>query len=288
MAHIRSSHRKSAFWLSSALLLATGSVVCADTIIEAVTAPSDKRKLTFNAPGVVRDVNVKEGDAIKVGQILAEQDDEADKSELERTMREATSTARVDYYQADLDLKRKVLERKKHGGDGFSEAEIQEAEADVTKGERQMEVAMLDHEGDKSKAKQQAVKVDRMQLHSPIEGFVQEILVHGGEYAEVQGDRAAIIVVKNDPAWVEIKELRSSQVAKLHVGEAMQVRYPGETDWMEGKIIFISPTTFPGTDSQLVRLELPNSQNKATGLSIQVKLPDDLAQVDTDNAVAKR
>ena len=182
-----------------------------------------------------------------------------------------------------------MLERKqKAGTEGFSESEIQEAESDVTKGERQMDVAGLDHSGDKDKAKQQEVKVDRMLLRSPIDGFVQEIDVHGGEYAQVEGDRPSIIVVKNDPAWVEIKELKSEQVAKLKLGQELQVRYPGDKDWSTAKIIFISPTTFPGTDSQLVRLELPNSQNKATGLSIQVKLPDDLAEAPADNALAKK
>ncbi|HEY7089261.1 MAG TPA: hypothetical protein VH518_14285, partial [Tepidisphaeraceae bacterium] len=71
----------------------------------------------------------------------------------------------------------------------------------------------------------------------------------------------------------------SAQVARVAVGETMEVRYPGEKDWQQAKVIFIDPVTFSGSDLQLVRLELPNPQNRATGVSIEVKLPPKLAEL---------
>ena len=90
--------RSSSAWLGTIIFLAGGTAVYAQDVIDAVTAPSDKRKLSFNFPGVVRDVNVKEGDSVKAGQPLAQQDDDIEKSELERLEREAGSDARVAYY----------------------------------------------------------------------------------------------------------------------------------------------------------------------------------------------
>jgi multidrug resistance efflux pump len=262
--------------------------------VEAVTAPYDRpRSLSFTFPGIIKEVLVKEGDVIKAGQPLMVQDNEIEVAELERLKREAESDARIKYYEADRDLRRKTYERKSNANKGgsavFSQAEVDEAEADVIKAERQIDVANLDHAGEQTKARQQAVKVDRMTLRSPIDGTVQKLAVNVGEFAEPDRDKPAIIIVKNDPCWVECTELKSWQVARLRVGETMQVKYPGEGEsWQAAKIIFIDPVTRLGTDNQMVRLELPNPQNRATGLAIQVKLPAKLMDAAGGRAASGR
>jgi multidrug resistance efflux pump len=273
-----------ALGLAGILALAAPSV--AETprdTVEAVTAPCDQPKLSFSFPGIVKDVLVKEGDAVKAGQPLMKQDDEIEMAELERVKREADSEARLKYYEADLKLKQKTLARKSDANKGgsmiFGQAEIDEAEADMEKAARQIDVANLDHSGEQTKARQQAVKVDRMTLKSPIDGIVQKIVLHAGEFAEPDRDKPAVIIVRNDPCWVECTELKSWQVAKLKVGETMQAKYLGEGDnWQQAKIIFIDPVTRPGTDNQMVRLELPNPQNRVTGVAIQLKLPAKLLE----------
>jgi multidrug resistance efflux pump len=250
------------------------------SVVEAVTAPSDQRKLSFSFPGVVKEELVKEGDVVKSGQPLLVQDNEIELAELEHVKREAESDARIKYYDADLTLRKKTYERKSKAGVGvFSQAEIEEAEADMIKAERQIDVAHLDHAGEQTKAKQQALKVDRMTLRSPIDGKVQKIVVKAGEFAELDRERPAVVIIKNDPCWVECTELRSGQVAMLKVGDLMRVRYSEKEPWQNAKIIFIDPVTMGAgqTDNQRVRLELPNPQDRATGLVVQVELPQKLA-----------
>src|SRR5689334_5963631 len=46
------------------------------------TKPSEQRGLGFNGPGVVSKVYVKEGDSVKKGQLLAEQDSRAERADL--------------------------------------------------------------------------------------------------------------------------------------------------------------------------------------------------------------
>jgi multidrug efflux pump subunit AcrA (membrane-fusion protein) len=249
------------------------------TILTAHTEPSELRQLSFRDAGIVKQVAVKEGDAIKSGQLLVAQDDDIEAAELERLQNEANSSARQIYYELGRDVKLHTYERKSKAPEGtFNISEIEEAKADYEQAVQQIEVNKLDQDGNKNKARQGQFKVNKMKLYGPFDGFVETIGIKEGEFATPDRDKPAIVVVKNDPCDVTIMKLLSSQVAKLKNGETMQVRYIGETEWRNATIVYISPVADGGSDNQIVRLELPNAENRATGLPIQVKLPAKLLE----------
>ena len=176
-------------------------------VISAYTEPSKRVKHAFNALGVIDKVEVKEGDPVKSGQVLMLQDAEVEALELERLKAEADSQARVEYAAADLDVKKKIYERKSKAGEGvFPVAEVEEAELAVTAGDKQLEIAKLDSSQNKIKARQQQAKVDRMGLKSKIDGVVEKIDIWEGEMADQS--KPAIIVVRNDPSNVKIKDMK--------------------------------------------------------------------------------
>lgn len=254
-------------------------------VINAYTQPSKRLELAFNGLGVIQEVMVKEGDAVKVGQPLIAQDQEIEALELERLKSEADSKARVEAAEADLNVKKKVFERKSKAGPGvYNLAEIEEAELDVTFRDKQLLIAMLENSQNKIKARQQQAKLDRMKLTSKIDGLVEKIEVWEGEMSDPS--KAAIIVVKNDPMYVLLKDLNTRQVSRLSVGEVLEVKYPDEPTWQKAKIIFISPVADAASDRQFVRLEMPNQDNRATGLPIQVKLPPRLQEAQASDKTA--
>src|SRR5690349_1530778 len=81
-------------------------------IITAVTEPSKRSQMNFPSMGIIKEVPVKEGQVVKKGDVLMIQDPDIEQAELERLKSEADSTARIAYYQAALDLKKKVYNRK--------------------------------------------------------------------------------------------------------------------------------------------------------------------------------
>lgn len=248
------------------------------------TQPSMRRTFSFEGPGVVAEVMVVEGDIVKAGQPLMRQESRMDEAELEVRKIDAESVVEIEAAQKEFDLRKLQYERKKEGAadgvSGYSQQEVEEAK--IT-----MELALLKiQEATQKKTQAQAVlkrqqtKVDLMKLTSQIDGVVEKISVDSGEMADPQKPEGAISVVKNDPLWVEIPLLETWQVAKLKVGQELDVRYtidPAD-QWQKAKIIFISPVADSRSASQAVRLELPNPNKRYSGLEMQVKLPAELAK----------
>lgn len=268
-----------------------------DGTLMVYTAPSESVARHFFVGGIIKKVPVKEGQIVKKGDVLMQQDDEIELAELDRLDREAKSDARVQYYQASLEVAKSSLDRMlaaidkakaAGGGSSFAEAEIEKAQAEFKQAQRQIEVSVLDHAGDINKRDQQKLKVDRLQIKADWDGVVKEIGTHEGELATPDKDKPSIILVKNDPCYVVINKLNTAQVSKLKQGDEFEVRYPDEEQWRQAKVIFISPVADVGANTQLVKLELPNPENRSTGLPIHLKLPGKLTTAAVGNAASAR
>jgi RND family efflux transporter MFP subunit len=253
------------------------------TLITAFSKPSKELKLVFAVPGIVMEVPVKEGDPVKAGQILAKQDDGQDQQDLSKMKMDAASMSEIEYDKADLAVK-EIQEKRKEGmvqDHVASTQELEEAQLQVSLDRAKIEVSELQHQIKGFDAGKQEIKVDRMQLRSPIDGRVQQINIHQGEMAspDPSNREGAIVIVKNDPLWIEAPSMAPAQAQQLKVGQTLQVRYVGEKDFQPAKIIFIAPEANPGSNSQNVRLELPNPSGRDSGLQMEVKLPDNPAAV---------
>lgn len=242
------------------------------------TEPIRRSQMNFPGIGVVKQVFVKEGQAVKKGDPLMIQDVEIEEAELERLKLEAESTARIQYSEIDRDYKAKVLERKSSAGRGgamtvFSKSEVEEAELDLARAEAQIKVVKEEMLANGIRVKQQAVKIDRMTLKSDVDGFVESIKVNAGELSSLDTDKPAIIVVQKDPLKVVITQLLSEQVAKLELGDTLQVRYLDEQEWRQAKLYYKTPFANHASGTQTIWLEMPNPENKDAGRHIIAKLP---------------
>lgn len=247
-------------------------------VVDCFTGPSKKVEMHFLNGGIIKAVAVKEGQVIKAGEMLMSQDDDIEKAELERMKDEATSEARILYYQAGLDVSVSKLNRMEKAEKGaFADAELDTARAEKIQAERQIDVSKLDHKGDISKSIQQEFKVAKMKLYAPWDGVVEKVGTWEGELATPDKDKPSIILVKNDPCNVVITTFSTAQVSQIHMNDIMEVKYPDESQWRQAKVSYIAPVAETRGNVQLVRLELPNPENRSTGLPIQVKLPAKLA-----------
>ena len=250
------------------------------TIEPAFSRPCEEAKLAFPAPGVVSEVLVREGDVVKAGQVLMRQDDAQEQQALHSDEAEAKSTAEIVYEQANVKLKAAQYKRKKEGfdqGQIVTLPEVEEAEDALGLAEAQVAVSELHHAQKNFDFERQKDKVAKMQRTAPFDGIVQRINTHVGEMADPQNKDGALIVVKNDPLYVEVHP-STDRAAKLTLGQELQVRYTapaGEpaNPWMTAKIWFFAPQADAGSKTERVQLSLPNPTGLRSGLAMEVKLP---------------
>ncbi len=248
-------------------------------VITGITRPSKELKLAFAAPGLVSDVAVKEGDLVGEKQILASQDSRQDVFALKSMQSEADSIEKITYSIADRDLK--VVKAKRtvelFQKSAASQSETEEADLAVKLAEAQIALAKLEHDQKIDDASKQAVKVEQMQIASPIKGIVEKLNVGPGEMADPQSRDGAIVVGQWDPLWLEV-HLPSSQASQLKMGDSLGVSYDG-TKWEIAKIIYFEKVD-AASDTEMVRMEMANPGNeRLPGLHMQVKLPENVTAV---------
>ncbi len=236
------------------------------------TEPSARRQLSFNGPGVILDVAVKEGDHVKEGQLLMSEDARMEEKLLEAMKLESDSVLPVEFATTDLAYKQNKLSRVENMAKNAvaSNEELQEAKLDVALAEIKVKQASQEQKQKKLQADRQAIKVELMKLKSPIAGIVEKLDLGAGEV--VDPNKPSCTVVQNDPLWVEV-HVPSLLARQVSVGDAMSVQNEGEKAWESAKVIFLAPVADAASGTRMVRLELANPTGRPSGMQVTVKLP---------------
>ncbi len=243
-----------------------------ERIEQGVTAPSSRRELAFPYQGIIGQVAVKEGDRVKKGDVLMKQDDRIERKRLEAIALEADRSLVINAKQAALENKEVELRRKTElfQRKALSESEFLSAELEVKLAQAEVEVSKHEQKTKVSEKELQEVRVEYMTLLSPIDGIVEKIVQKEGEVADI--DKPSIVIVKNDPMYIELKTLPTHVVQALSSGQELDVRYP-KGEWEKAKINLIVPVADARADTQTIRLEMPNPKNRSTGLTMEVRIP---------------
>jgi RND family efflux transporter MFP subunit len=261
-------------WLFSLLIFSP--LWCLAESIEAVTKPSADLDLSFVRGGRVAEVLVKEGDAVKAGQLLARQDDKAERIQLQQLKDKAGNKTRIEAAEADMlqkeeDLKKYEGARKKGAATDW---EVEHARLNLRTAQLSLQMARFEHEQDHQKYEEAKTEVERMRLLSPVHGLVEEVTIEPGE--SPQPMKTAVRVVATDPLWIDV--IAPLSLAKnLKPGQTVAVFFPAHTpegpgERMEGRISFVSAVSRAGSDTLRVRMEVPNPGRRPAGERVGVSL----------------
>src|SRR2546421_4590806 len=242
------------------------------------TKPSEQRGLAFNGPGLVLKVNVKEGDFVKKGQLLAEQDARAERADL-AVLDAKAAEADVEIRAAESTLAEKTVEWQKKQilkkQNVATDLEVLQAKLEVD-----IETYKLDYSKQEKAEKflevdAQKAKLGLKELRATTDGIVQQINVHEGELSANDPKNPVMTVVTNEPLFVEV-DLPAPVAKHLQLHEKLQVRYAdeGENDWQPAEIIFFNPVAnyTIAESSQHVRLQLENPNHLRSGMNMKIKL----------------
>ena len=241
--------------------------------IEAITRPSGDVTLSFVAPGCIARCLVAEGDRVKKGQLIVQQDDAAEQAELAQLKAQAEDTTRIKAAQAQLDQKNVDLKKLQRAAEraAATELEVEHARLDVTIAELALALSRFQREQDRRRYEQARLQIERMKLTSPIAGRVEKIFAQVGE--SVASLSQVVRVVRIDPLWIDVP-VPLAQAAGLKAGAAAQVVFGGEHGrTVEGKITYVASEADAASGTLTVRVEVANRSSRPAGEHVVVSFP---------------
>ncbi|HTF20360.1 MAG TPA: efflux RND transporter periplasmic adaptor subunit [Chryseolinea sp.] len=202
----------------------------------------DETVLGFKTAGIISRVFVREGDAVRKGQLLAT----LDLTEINA----AVAQARMGAEKAQRDFKRAS---NLYADSVATLEQFQNAETAVAMAGRQLEAAEFNR--------------SYSEIHAPADGFVLKKFVNAGQVVST-GDPVLITNAVSLRGWVLKVGVSDRQWSRLRVGDEATVHidaFPGKA--MKGKVARKSETADPASGSFVIEVSVQSEDLKlATGM----------------------
>jgi len=195
--------------------------------------------------GELQDLNLREGDAVRAGQVVARIDATETQARVRQAQQQADAArAQVAISQRQFDNNQALVAQ---GFISKTALETSQASLDAAKASYQAGVAAAD-----VARKSLADTV----LKSPIDGFVSQRLVQNGERVAV--DARILEVV--DLSKLEVEALvPAADAAQVRVGQTASLQLEGTHDGLQARVVRISPSAQTGTRAVPVYLAIDNT-----------------------------
>jgi multidrug efflux pump subunit AcrA (membrane-fusion protein) len=202
------------------LAMCGGPAAAAEPVLEGcLVALIDEVKVPAREAGVIMKLAIRQGDLVAKGDVLAQIDD--DQPQMERNRAEAEHAQAVAKAQSDVDVRysktaqgvaemayRKAEQSHERVKDSVTEVERRRLQLEWEKTGLQIEQAMLERELAALSARGKEVEleaagkaIERRLVRSPLDGEVEEVFPHEGEWLQPGEPLARIITI--DRLYVE-------------------------------------------------------------------------------------
>jgi len=196
----------------------------------------------------VREIPVREGDAVRAGQIVARMD----VTEFQARVDQARGTlnaarAQLDIATKNRDNNRALVEKGFISKNAFdnSASQYATAEANVEAAKGALDVVQK--------------LVNDTVIRSPITGVVAMRYVQAGE--KVSADNKLLDIVNLQKMELEAA-VPTNDITNVSMGQRVTLRIEGLPQTIEGKVVRINPATQSGSRSVLVYVQITNPQNQ--------------------------
>lgn len=221
---------------------------------EGFTEPYQTIDVAAAESGLVQDVRVELGQAVKKAEVLGTLDDDMLKATLEIAQLKANSTAAIDAAKAELELKQQRLnaltEINRTGGG--SRDEFSRAKADAELSRAKLKAAEESLAADRLEVKKIETQLQRRTIRSPIDGVVTDIHRDPGEFVSLTEPKL-FTVVRLDRLRAKFY-IPAEQTIRLSKGQRVKLAGQADDKPLTGDIEFVSPVTH--AESGLVRVDV--------------------------------
>ncbi|MFB0553140.1 MAG: efflux RND transporter periplasmic adaptor subunit [Phycisphaerae bacterium] len=260
-------------WIICVVVLSTLQAASSDVGVRAITVPSADITLSYVQPGRIARVYFKEGEWVKAGQVLIQQDDAVEQIQLAQLQAASEDTTQIQASEASLAQKRVDLQKleKAAANNAATELEVEYAKLNVKMAELSLKLAEFEHEQAKRKYNELKAQIEKMSLKSPINGRIEKIHVETGESINALAD--AVRVVQIDPLWIDVP-VPLVKATALSYGKTAKVMFPDPNRAsLEGRIIYIAAVADAASSTLRVRIEVTNKSNRPAGEHVEIIFP---------------
>lgn len=222
--------------------------------IEGFTEPSQTIDVAAAENGIVQEVRVELGQAVKKGEVLGTLDDDVLKATLEIAQLKANSTAAIDAAKAELEIKEQRLNALSeiNRTSGGSREEFSRAKADAELGRAKLKSAQETLAADRLEVKRIEAQLLRRTIRSPIDGVITEIHREPGEFLSITEPKV-FTVVRLDRLRAKFY-IPAENAHRFSKGHRLKVAGQSDEKPLTGEVDFVSPVTH--AESGLVRIDV--------------------------------
>ncbi|MBA3704691.1 MAG: efflux RND transporter periplasmic adaptor subunit [Bacteroidetes bacterium] len=202
--------------------------------------------ISSEMPGTITKINVKVGDEVSKGQILAETD--------ARAVLQSIGDLQVNY-----DLVKQIYEKQKNLWEQKIGTEVQYLQSKANKESMEKKMAGLQEQ------------LNMTRIISPINGTVDAVDIKLGQVVAPGMTSVRIINFSNLKVKAEIAESYASKVKK---GSEVIVRFPDMNDSVVSKLNFVSRAINPSTRTFSVEVNLDNKKEYHPNMVARLNIND--------------
>lgn len=218
--------------------------------------PVVKVNISANVAGEITSLNVREGQNVKKGQILAQ---------LDRVMYQAEVEQAKSYYRSCVSA-REVAEKEFYRVDELFEAgNYSESQYDQARAQYEQAVATLEQAA--ARLKQAEDNLRKTTLVAPIDGTVIGLKKEQGEIAMGSTFQADVVMTVADLSGMEVEvDVNENDIVRVELGDSVDI-----------EIDALGQRRFPGIVTEISQLATTSgagTQNAVTNFKVIVKMTD--------------
>lgn len=190
---------------------------------DCVMDPAADIHLGAATQGLLQEVLVSRGQTVTKGQIVARLWSDVETATLALLILRAESDAAILARQAQVDFASDKVERTRIlvAQKSATASALKEAELDLATAEAGLRIAELDRDSARTEADRARDEVEQTNVRAPLDGYVEEILLHPGEFATP--DHPIMRLAQLDPLHVQAF-LPAELYPQVNLGAKVRIR----------------------------------------------------------------
>jgi RND family efflux transporter MFP subunit len=207
--------------------------------------------------GIVQRIAVREGDAVREGQLLIELRNERQMIAVDLTKaRLAKANASVEETKVVLDNADKELARVTMAADALPRKEVEDKTDQVLRLKANLNAQLAEVAQAKEEVRLRENELKETQLLAPFAGTVTQIYINRGDTLKPL-ETQILELVALEELYAELL-LPSSYVQRIHADQKMKVQVEGAAIGLDGKVIYINPKIDASSRTFKVKVGIPN------------------------------